>query len=197
MRRQSVDNQMNSRLAIEHQLPEQRHEQLFAEPAFVRFKPERQQVACESLGFRWMSEHQRRALVRELRDEVARCADREQLLVRARQWLYEHRLLLVHDRAIRALIAAALAQLEAETGATIRAVVKPGTLDRWRRAIAEPRADGQTQQSWRFTSTWEILRTSSCAATPDGWPPEHRRQGPRSKNRHARWRLPASCATLC
>ena len=59
-----------------------------------------QQVACESLGFRWMSEHQRRALVRELRDEVARCADREQLLVRARQWLYEHRLLIVHDRAI-------------------------------------------------------------------------------------------------
>jgi hypothetical protein len=34
-----------------------------------------QQVACESLGFRWMSEHQRRALVRELRDEVGRCAD--------------------------------------------------------------------------------------------------------------------------
>lgn len=53
-----------------------------------------QQVACESLGFRWMSEHQRRALVRELRDEVGRCADREQLLVRARQWLYEHRLLI-------------------------------------------------------------------------------------------------------
>ena len=183
-----------------------------------------QQVACESLGFRWMSEHQRRALVRELRDEVARCADREQLLVRARQWLYEHRLLIVHDRAIRTLIAAALAQLEAETGATIRAVVKPGTLDRWRRAIAAPRADGQTQQSWlwatpakhtqhgrsarcsnasncstawRFTSTWAIFPTSSCAATPDGWPPEHRRQGPGSKSWHARWRLPASCATPC
>jgi TnpA family transposase len=111
-----------------------------------------QQVACESLGFRWMSEHQRRALVRELRDEVARCADREQLLVRARQWLYEHRLLIVHDRAIRTLIAAALAQLEAETGATIRAVVQPGTLDRWRRAIVEPRADGQTQQSWLWAT---------------------------------------------
>jgi len=111
-----------------------------------------QQVACESLQFRWMSEHQRRALVRELRDEVARCADREQLLVRARQWLYEHRLLIVHDRAIRTLIGAALAQLEAETGATIRAVVQPGTLDRWRRAIAEPRADGQTQQSWLWAA---------------------------------------------
>ena len=31
-----------------------------------------QQVACTALGFRWMSEHQRRSLVRELRDEVAR-----------------------------------------------------------------------------------------------------------------------------
>jgi hypothetical protein len=99
-----------------------------------------------------MSEHQRRALVRELREEVARCANREQLLVRARQWLYEHRLLIVHDRAIRTLIAAALAQLEAETGATIRAVVQPGTLDRWRRAIVESRADGQTQQSWLWAA---------------------------------------------
>jgi hypothetical protein len=38
-----------------------------------------QQVACTVLGFQWMSEHQRRSLVRELRDEVARCADRDQL----------------------------------------------------------------------------------------------------------------------
>jgi hypothetical protein len=40
-----------------------------------------QQVACTVLGFQWMSEHQRRSLVRELRDEVARCADRDQLPV--------------------------------------------------------------------------------------------------------------------
>src|ERR1700692_4275334 len=75
-----------------------------------------QQVACESLGFRWMREHQRPA------------------------------------RTLCPLIAAALAQLEAETGATIRAVVQPGTLDRWRRAIVEPRADGQTQQSWLWAT---------------------------------------------
>lgn len=39
-----------------------------------------QQVACTILGFRWMSKHQRRALVRKLHNEVSRCADREQLL---------------------------------------------------------------------------------------------------------------------
>ena len=73
-----------------------------------------QQVACDGLGFRWMSEHQRRALVRLLSDQVLRCADRAQLLAFARRWPYEHRVLIVHDRAIRSLIAAALVHLEAE-----------------------------------------------------------------------------------
>jgi len=97
-----------------------------------------QQVACEALGFRWMSEHQRRALVRLLGDEVSRCADRDQLLVFARRWLYEHRLLIVHDRAIRTLIAAALVQLEAQTAAQIRAEVQPGALERWCQAVVQP-----------------------------------------------------------
>ena len=111
-----------------------------------------QQVACDALGFRWMSEHQRRALVRLLSDEVSRCADREQLLVFARRWLYEHQLLIVHDRAIRALIATALVQLEAETAALIRTDVQPATLERWRRTIAEPHTTGQTQQSWLWAA---------------------------------------------
>ena len=111
-----------------------------------------QQVACTTLGFRWMSEYQRRALVRELRDEVSRCADREQLLVGARQWLYEHRLLIVHDRAIRAMIAAALKELEAETGAAIRAAVPPTTRERWCALVTEFRSDGQTQQSWLWAA---------------------------------------------
>jgi hypothetical protein len=39
--------------------------------------------------------------VRELRYEVARCVDRDQLLGRARQWLYQNKLLIVHERAIQ------------------------------------------------------------------------------------------------
>jgi len=83
---------------------------------------------------------------------VARCADREQLLVRARQWLYEHRLLIVHNRAIRTLIAAALTQFEAEMGAGIRMVVQQATRERWYALVAELRSDGQTQQSWLWAA---------------------------------------------
>ena len=88
-----------------------------------------------------MSEHQRRALVRILRDEVAHTADRERLPLRARHWLYEHRLIIVHERAIRALVAAALADLEAATAAFIRATVSATALKQWA-AAAATRPDG-------------------------------------------------------
>jgi hypothetical protein len=41
---------------------------------------EHQQQACEALGFRWLSEHQRRALVSALREELVRTDDRQRLL---------------------------------------------------------------------------------------------------------------------
>ena len=58
-----------------------------------------QQLACNVLGFKLMTEHQRRALVRTLRDEAARCADRDQLLVFARRWLYQSKILILRDSA--------------------------------------------------------------------------------------------------
>lgn len=111
-----------------------------------------QQQACEVLGFAWMTEHQRRALVRVLRDEVAHSADRERLLLRARHWLYEHRLIIVHDRAIRALVAAALAELEAATAQAIRAEVPPVILKRWPSAVETTRPDGKPCQSWLWSA---------------------------------------------
>jgi hypothetical protein len=41
---------------------------------------EHQQLACEVLGFRWLSEPQRRALARALRQELTRTRDRQRLL---------------------------------------------------------------------------------------------------------------------
>ena len=111
-----------------------------------------QQQACEVLGFAWMTEHQRRALVRVLRDDVAHSADRERLLLRARHWLYEHRLIIVHDRAIRALVAAALAELEATTAQAIRAEVPPVILKRLSSAVETTRPDGQPCQSWLWSA---------------------------------------------
>ena len=111
-----------------------------------------QQQACEVLGFAWMSEHQRRALVRVLRDEVAHTADRERLLLWARHWLYEHRLIIVHERAIRSIVAAALDDLETTAAASVRTMVPAATLKLWAAAITASRPDGQHCQSWLWSA---------------------------------------------
>jgi hypothetical protein len=111
-----------------------------------------QQQACECLGFRWMTEHQRRALVRVLRDDVAQCADRQRLLTHARQWLYDHKLPMLRNRDICALAAAALIDLERETAASIRATVPASTLRRWTSALNASRPDGQPCQSWLWST---------------------------------------------
>jgi hypothetical protein len=41
---------------------------------------EHQQIACDALGFQWLTAHHQRALVRALRQELDRTDDRERLL---------------------------------------------------------------------------------------------------------------------
>ena len=47
-----------------------------------------QLCACDLLGFRWMTEHQRRYLVSVLREELEHTIDRDRLLLFTRRWLY-------------------------------------------------------------------------------------------------------------
>ena len=86
----------------------------------------------EILGFAWMSEGQRRALVSALRREVGRSVDRPTMLSFARQWMYEHRLFVVHDRTLRWMVAAASQWFEADLGEQIRSHVDATRLARWR-----------------------------------------------------------------
>ena len=96
---------------------------------------EHQQLACEALGFRWLTDHQQRALVRVLREELSRTDDRERLLGFARRWLYDHRLVIVHERRLRTMCAAARRQHEAHLSGRIALSVAPDLLARWRTAL--------------------------------------------------------------
>ena len=69
---------------------------------------EHQELACETLGFHWLAEPQRRALMRVLREELARTRDRARLLQFARGWLYQHRLIVPRERELRTMIAKAI-----------------------------------------------------------------------------------------
>jgi hypothetical protein len=109
---------------------------------------EHQQLAFDALGFQWLTGHHRRALVRVLRQELSRTDDRERLLGFARRWLYEHRLLIVHERLLRSMIAAARRQHEAQLAQQIDQTIEPSLMMRWRTALTAPHGAGSSLQTW-------------------------------------------------
>ena len=92
---------------------------------------EHQQLACEVRDFHWLSEAQRRALSGALRLELARTRDRQPLLIFARRWLYEQRLLIMHERSIRSTIVQARQQYELALAQGIHAAIDDERLERW------------------------------------------------------------------
>ena len=106
------------------------------------------QLAQETLGFRLPTEHQNRAFVQALRDEASRLSDKDQMLVFARRWLYDHKFLIESSRSLGTQITAALDLLETQTGMSITATVSSDLQEKWRHTLAQLRPDGQTQQSW-------------------------------------------------
>jgi hypothetical protein len=162
-------------------------------------------------------------LVAALRDEVTRISDKDKLLTFARRWLYDHKLLIEHDRALRAQIGAALDLLEAETGISITTTV-PATARKWRQTLAQLRPDGQTQQSWLWEapakhSTVQIAQVFeridllyrldvhkhlgdvsdliSAPVRPSTGESARHQWGPESKSPDALWKLHVSCVTAC
>jgi len=106
------------------------------------------QLAQETLGFRLPTEHQNRAFVQVLRDEASRLSDKDQMLVFARRWLYDHKFLIESSRSLGTQITAALDLLETQTFTSITATVPSDLQEKWRKTLAQIRPDGQTQQSW-------------------------------------------------
>ena len=113
---------------------------------------EHQDVACTTLGFQPLTEAQRRALVRVLRDELSRTTDRQRLLGFARRWLYEHRRLVPRERDLRMLIRKAVRSHEAVLARSILDTVEPHLLVEWYGTLTGPRPDGITTQTWLWAA---------------------------------------------
>ena len=111
-----------------------------------------QLCACDLLGFRWMTEHQRRYLVSVLREELKHTIDRDRLLLFTRRWLYERQLIIVHDRMLRRMIAASVQQFERELAASIYASVGVAQRARWRTILTCEHASGLTVQTWLWAA---------------------------------------------
>ena len=100
-----------------------------------------QAAALAALGRTEPSEHAERGLVAYLRREAAAVFDNSELMARSRSWLVDHNYLLLRERDIRRLVAAARRHQEQ---ALFRAIVAVAGPDRetWLPRLLAPIADG-------------------------------------------------------
>ncbi|HEY0847457.1 MAG TPA: Tn3 family transposase [Noviherbaspirillum sp.] len=107
-----------------------------------------QQLAYRALGFAAMTEHQRRYLVRWLKETLVGRPDTSTLLVQVKCWLYEHRILIAHDRLLKRVITEAIRSHEAFLEKTLLQSVGDATIAEWSRQLAAPEGEHGSLQQW-------------------------------------------------
>jgi len=107
-----------------------------------------QKLSAELLGFSWMTEHQRRALVRFLRVVVKSEFDRNKLFTLCKEWLYSHRLFIPHERDLRSEINTAIEEAESDMVTLIQSQVPADLLDEWKATLAQIGQHGKPIQQW-------------------------------------------------
>ena len=140
-----------------------------------------QQLACDVVGFREMTEHQRRYVVRWLRETLAGRGGISGLLPELKRWFYEHQILLIADRELKRFIAEAIRDREALLLQAVMKAYGPERLTEWADAITGDRDDGTPRQTWlwaapRKQSTvqmshfFEKVEFLRGLGVHDGWP---------------------------
>lgn len=142
-----------------------------------------QKIAYEALGFQRMTEHQRRYVVRWLRETLVGRSGTAALLPELKRWFYEHRILLIADRELRRLIADAVRDRETQLLEELKRAYGEERLGSWDKALVATRPAGQALQSWliqaplkqstrqisRMFDRLDVLREMGACS---GWPEE-------------------------
>ena len=119
---------------------------------------EHQSCAYRTLGFGPMTEHQRRYVVRWLKTVITGRQDRNSLLQDLKRWLYEHRILLQRDRALRQLVVQVARDIEVTLTGELTHAFSETALDHWGSLLPKPHGDAASLQQW----LWSVpLRNST------------------------------------
>jgi hypothetical protein len=82
-----------------------------------------------------MAEHQRRFVVRWLKERLAGRPNRADLMQELKRWLYEHRILIPQDRTLTPLLLQAARDVETTLADSLVQAFSEATLDRWGRVL--------------------------------------------------------------
>ncbi len=115
-------------------------------------------LAYQALGFSPLAEHQRRYVMRWLKERLAGQPNRSDMLHELKRWLYEHRVLIPHDRALKRLISQAVEISEASLTDALVLAYGEAPLDAWSALLPRPEGNQASLQQW----LWAVpLRSST------------------------------------
>ncbi len=172
----------------------------------MRTMSKHQQLAYRTLGFQQMTEHQRRYVVRWLRETLNGRSDRTSLLPETKRWFYDLHILQIAPRELKSLIAVALKDHEAQLLKAIEHAYGQQKLQAWELALNSKTKDGTPLQSWLWAaplkqSTLQVtqffdkvvhLRTMGVA---DHWPATVNEAAVRHHTRRCAYRAPHRSAS--
>lgn len=118
----------------------------------IRTLSEHQQQAYRALGFQQMTEHQRRYVVRWLRETLVSRSDQTSLLPALKRWLYDHRILQIAPRELKSLIATAQRDHEAQLLKALELRYGQQKLQTWEAALNSKTQDGTPLQTWLWAA---------------------------------------------
>lgn len=118
----------------------------------IRTLSEHQQLAYRTLGFQQMTEHQRRYVVRWLRETLNGRSDRTSLLPELMRWFYDHRILQIAPRELKSLIANAQKDHETQLLKSLELAYGQEKLQEWERSLHSKTEDGTPLQSWLWAT---------------------------------------------
>ena len=110
---------------------------------------EHQRFAYEALGFQQMTEHQRRYVVRWLRETLRGRTIGGSILPELKRWFYKHRILLIQDRELRRLVVQAQTAHEEQLFRALVDTYGYQKLFNWDKALSMSHGDSATTvQTW-------------------------------------------------
>ncbi|MFS8979338.1 DUF4158 domain-containing protein [Cupriavidus necator] len=107
-----------------------------------------------SASIRWLST----SAASWLKERLTGQPSRSELFHELKRWLYEHRILIPHDRALKRLISQAVATAETALAVALVRAYGAASLDVWGTSLARPHGDRASLQQWLWTVP---LRTST------------------------------------
>ncbi|WP_162071090.1 Tn3 family transposase [Burkholderia sp. THE68] len=99
-------------------------------------------------NFRTISEHQRRYVIRWLKEQLTGRPERGQLGNDLKQWFYEHRIVIPNERTIRQFIVQAVRDIESSLHEEFQRTFGPEKLDSWARLLPQPHKEYVSLQGW-------------------------------------------------